>query len=180
MIDARKSLKLALAVAVIGVSAASLAGCSAGDAGISLNGKIFDAVGLGGGGGPQSEAKLAERAPLVPPPRADRLPPPEQTSATGEHLAWPTDPEKTKAQKLSAEEQKLRKDCEDPMIGRPDAEKAAKQAKCSTVLGDLFGSILPGKKAEAPAEPLREGDPGAPKASAASAQSWQTNTQVKR
>lgn len=56
------------------VAAVSLAGCSADD--VQFNGKIFDAVGLGGNQTKSAEPKLAARAPLVVPPTLDRLPEP--------------------------------------------------------------------------------------------------------
>ncbi len=58
------------------------AGCSMDD--VQLNGGIFDAVGLSDSARAKSksgEPKLAERAPLVVPPRVDSLPQPGEAQA---------------------------------------------------------------------------------------------------
>mgnify|MGYP000633006020 CR=1 FL=1 len=66
--------------------AVSVAGCSTDD--IQFNGGIFDAVGLSdasksSGGEPQ----MADRAPLVVPPKIDRLPAPGEAPPPGTQLA---------------------------------------------------------------------------------------------
>ena len=78
------------------------AGCSADD--IQLNGGIFDAVGLSDATQTKSsEPKLAERAPLVVPPKLDNLPPPgEPPAAENSQLAGIRDPDAIK--KASQEE----------------------------------------------------------------------------
>ncbi len=72
--------------------AVSVAGCSTDD--IQFNGGIFDAVGLSdasksSGGEPQ----MADRAPLVVPPKIDRLPAPGEVPPPGTQLATISDPD---------------------------------------------------------------------------------------
>lgn len=71
------------------VSVLALSGCSDG---ISLNGGLFDAMGISDSAMSKSNAepKLAERAPLVLPPNAQRLPEPGsgQDIAQGD-INWP-------------------------------------------------------------------------------------------
>jgi hypothetical protein len=72
--------------------AVSVAGCSTDD--IQFNGGIFDAVGLSdasksSGGEPQ----MADRAPLVVPPKIDRLPAPGEAPPPGTQLATISDPD---------------------------------------------------------------------------------------
>ena len=72
--------------------AVSVAGCSTDD--IQFNGGIFDAVGLSdasksSGGEPQ----MADRAPLVVPPKIDRLPAPGGAPPPGTQLATISDPD---------------------------------------------------------------------------------------
>ena len=94
---ARRAIDLLTAAFVV----AGLAGCGGSDAGVSLNGKVFDVAGLTGAAkGP--EPKLAERAPLVPPPRTDALPQPGTERADAGHMAWPDDPDKKRAAAATA------------------------------------------------------------------------------
>ncbi len=72
--------------------AVSVAGCSTDD--IQFNGGIFDAVGLSdasksSGGEPQ----MADRAPLVVPPKIDRLPAPGEAPPRGTQLVTISDPD---------------------------------------------------------------------------------------
>ena len=143
--------------------AATLAGCSGGDSGVELNGKLFDAVGLSGTAKKSAEPKLAERAPLVPPPRTDALPTPGSGGADASHMAWPDDPDKRKAAAAAAENKKISKYCSDPMIGRPDPERAKRDAECSDNQGGLLSSAtawFTNKKEGAAAVTADEGDPG--------------------
>jgi hypothetical protein len=78
-------------------SALLLSGCADG---IELNGKIFDWMGVSPAAqeARRYEPKLAERAPLVVPPNANRLPEPGSETAPDPSLAaWPDDPEQRKA-----------------------------------------------------------------------------------
>ena len=84
-------------VAAIGAMATfAVGGCADG---VELNGKVFDLLGISPAAMEASrrEPKLAERAPLVMPPNANRLPDPEatQTAAT-DQSNWPADPEQRK------------------------------------------------------------------------------------
>lgn len=90
-----------VALGVIGAGLL-LTGCSADD--VALNGKVFDAVGIGGSKTKAAEPKMVARAPLVVPPGLDRLPQPgEQPGAqTGQtELAALNDPEKLERMRLA-------------------------------------------------------------------------------
>ena len=144
------------------VIAAGLAGCSGGESGVELNGKLFDAVGLTGVGKKTAEPKLAERAPLVPPPRMDALPAPGTGPADTNHMAWPDDPDRRIAAQAAADKQKVSKYCSDPMIGRPDAERAKRDGECSDKQGGLLASAtswFSNKKEGAAGVTTDEGDP---------------------
>lgn len=76
----------------------SLGGCGGVD-GVSLNGGIFDWMGISEGAlsKKSSEPKLAERAPLVLPPDSGRLPEPGSGLAAEKgDVNWPSDPEQRK------------------------------------------------------------------------------------
>ena len=95
-------------------------------------------------------------------------------------MAWPDDPDKRRVAKGSTDTKALKKFCDDPMLGRPEAERAKRDAECADKQGGLLSkasSLLPGfgnKKEGAAAETSDEGDPGvvtgSTKAQAASAQ----------
>ncbi len=70
-----------------------LAGCGGFD-GVQLNGKVFDAMGLNGDGGPQGDPKMAARQPLVVPPGLEALPPPGSGKAEAPTLAEIQDPDR--------------------------------------------------------------------------------------
>jgi len=84
------------------VCAGLLSGCADG---IELNGKIFDMMGISSAAqeANRSEPKLAERAPLVLPPRVDRLPEPGTEKAPTETV-WPDDAEQRKVREASERE----------------------------------------------------------------------------
>jgi hypothetical protein len=83
-----------IAGAVVG-SALLLSGCADG---IALNGKVFDWMGVSPAAqeARTREPKIAERAPLVMPPSANRLPEPG-SGAEPTNIAFPDDPEQRKA-----------------------------------------------------------------------------------
>jgi len=87
----RKQLLAALG----SVATLALSGCVDG---IELNGKVFDFLGISPAAleASRREPKLAERAPLVMPPDAKRLPDPGSTASIGEQANWPVDPEQKK------------------------------------------------------------------------------------
>lgn len=101
------SLKTRLPKA-LGVVAASLlavgaAGCSMDD--VQFNGGIFDAVGLSDSARSNAnsgEPKMAERAPLVVPPKLDNLPAPGEAAPDDSRLAAIHDPDEQA--KVSQEE----------------------------------------------------------------------------
>jgi len=141
-----------------------LAGCSGSDMGIEMNGKIFDAVGLSGQAKKASEPKLAERGPLVPPPRTDQLPSPDSAVASTGHMAWPNDPDKKRAADAAAARKTLDKRCSDPMLGRPEHERTERDAQCAAEKGNIFSSAtawITGKKAgdNVASTTTDEGDP---------------------
>lgn len=157
-------MRCAVVVGLCVSSAIGLTGCSAGDTGVELNGKIFDAVGLSGTGKKKSEPKLAERAPLVPPSRVDVLPAPGETQTAAAHMAWPNDPDKRRAAEARQAKQVLDKECSDPMLGRPEHERTERDAKCAEAKGGLLSmatSWMTGKSSqgEAAGTTSDEGDP---------------------
>lgn len=80
------------------VSALWLSGCG-GDAGIDLNGKVFDVIGISAAAqaAKNAEPKVAERAPLVMPPDTTKLPAPGSGGAPPvAQVAWPDDPDQRK------------------------------------------------------------------------------------
>jgi hypothetical protein len=90
------SQRLQLLVAAIGtVATLVLGGCADG---VELNGKVFDFLGVSPAAleASRREPKLAERAPLVMPPDANRLPDPGSAQGGTDQANWPTDPEQRK------------------------------------------------------------------------------------
>jgi hypothetical protein len=92
------SQRLKLFVGAIATAVAFvLGGCADG---VELNGKVFDFLGVSPAAleASRREPKLAERAPLVMPPSANRLPDPETppAGASSDQANWPTDPEQRK------------------------------------------------------------------------------------
>jgi hypothetical protein len=84
-----------------------LGGCAMGD--VELNGGVFDLMGMSPGTQKKgSEPKLAERAPLVVPPKLDRLPAPGEGTPESPQLAEIKDPDEV--QQLSQAEQQKAQD----------------------------------------------------------------------
>lgn len=79
--------------AIAGLAAVSLGGCGGFD-GVQLNGKIFDAVGLSGGGPATGEPKLAQRSIVVPPSTASLPAPGLQPDGAAADVAALQDPDK--------------------------------------------------------------------------------------
>jgi len=70
-----------------------LGGCSADD--VQLNGKLFDAVGIGANQPKDAEPRIAARAPIVMPPNVNRLPEPgQQPEAASPEVAAMNAPDK--------------------------------------------------------------------------------------
>lgn len=118
----------------------ALAGCGGEE--IELNGKIFDAVGLGPNQAKTAEPKLAARAPLVIPPNTQRVPEPgEPAEAAAPEVAALQDPDKVA--KVSEEELKkqqaayCKENYEDAVARGDTAADAA-----AGPLGPCRGSIL--------------------------------------
>ena len=100
------SQRLTLSACAAGMAALlTLGGCADG---VELNGKVFDLLGVSPAAmeAARREPKLAERAPLVLPPNANRLPEPGsgQTPAVNQ-ASWPSDPDQ---RKLAAAEERER------------------------------------------------------------------------
>ena len=96
-----------LARCAVGAAVASallLAGCA--DAGIDLNGKVFDYLGISPAAqeARRYEPQVAERAPLVMPPDSKALPQPGSGQAPTTQLAWPDDPDQRKAREAKERE----------------------------------------------------------------------------
>lgn len=98
------------------VGALALGGCSGGlSDGVEFNGKIFDAIGLGGDVfGKKEEPRTQARAPLVLPPDGSQMPspgstaPPTTASISTQSLQsaeWPKDPDQAKLDKAAAKKQ---------------------------------------------------------------------------
>jgi hypothetical protein len=105
-------LRLARLLPLIAFAALSVSACAPGD--VELNGKIFDAVGIGTGSVGQRKApQLAERAPLVLPPSLERLPQPDASGGNPQAAAFPIDPEKRSAMSASALQQQQAAYCKE-------------------------------------------------------------------
>lgn len=100
----RTSWARCLSAAVVGF-AALLAGCVDG---VDLNGKVFDVMGISPAAqdARRSEPQMADRAPLVMPPDANRLPAPGSGQSVPIQMAWPDDPDARK-QREAQERQRL-------------------------------------------------------------------------
>lgn len=85
--------------------ALALSGCADG---VALNGGLFDAIGISDSAlanNKYSEPKLADRAPLVLPPDAGRLPEPGSGRAAEEgDMNWPVAPEQRKVAEAKEKE----------------------------------------------------------------------------
>ena len=92
------------AVATALGSALLLAGCAY--AGLDLNGKVFDYLGISPAAqeARRYEPQVAERAPLVMPPDAKALPQPGSGQAPAPQLAWPDDPDQRKVREAKERE----------------------------------------------------------------------------
>ena len=88
-----KAIGAALAVA----ATLAVAGCGGVD-GMELNGKMFDWLGISPAAqdARKTEPRLADRAPLVLPPDANRLPEPGSGQVAAPAEGWPLDPEMKK------------------------------------------------------------------------------------
>ena len=99
-----RTTRLGRAMAAV-AAALALSACADG---LELNGKIFDTMGISSAAldAKRTEPKLAERAPLVMPPDASRLPEPGSGQAPAiAQASWPDDPE---ARKARADEERKR------------------------------------------------------------------------
>jgi hypothetical protein len=85
-------------------SALLLAGCA--DAGLDLNGKVFDYLGISPAAqeARRFEPQVAERAPLVMPPDAKALPQPGSGKTPAADFAWPDDPDQRKVREAQERE----------------------------------------------------------------------------
>ena len=121
------------------VLALALSGCADG---VELNGKIFDAVGIGTNSQKSNrEARIEPRSPLVPPPRTDKLPVPGEEDTA--HMAWPQDPEQKKKQAALDADKKLQQECADQKkYGAATEEKQGRDdpsRKCGSILNLVWG-----------------------------------------
>lgn len=79
---------------IAGLLALSVGGCGGFD-GVDLNGKVFDAVGIGTGSKTSSgEPKMAQRSGLVVPPSTESLPAPGSGGQAAPEIAGINDPDK--------------------------------------------------------------------------------------
>jgi hypothetical protein len=102
MAQLRKGPGRGLAAAVV-FSTGVLSGCADG---IDLNGKVFDLMGISPSAqdARRAEPQIAERAPLVMPPDANRLPSPGSGQPVVAEQAWPDDPEDRKKREAKERE----------------------------------------------------------------------------
>ena len=100
-------------LAVLALAGAVLTGCGYD---VQLEGKVFDAIGIGTNSKKAHlEPKLAPRSGLVPPPDVSRLPPPGSgggTAVANAPASWPVDPEVRAAALEADRKRQLRKYCE--------------------------------------------------------------------
>ncbi len=83
--------------ALAGATLLALGGCGGFD-GVQLNGKVFDAMGIGGEGTKSGEPKMAQRTGLVVPPNTEALPVPgSQQDVVAPDVAALQDPDKVAA-----------------------------------------------------------------------------------
>ena len=103
MVQPRTSFARWLAGSAV-ASALLLSGCA--DSGIDLNGKVFDMMGISPAAqeARRFEPQVAERAPLVMPPDANRLPAPGSGQTPVAELSWPDDPEARKLREAQERE----------------------------------------------------------------------------
>ena len=95
------------------LTGAVLAGGCGGFDGVSLQGGVFDALGLSDTAPKkEKEPKVAARPGLVLPPNETSLPPPADKAQVAETEAWPVDPETNKARAAAAADQRHKDFCE--------------------------------------------------------------------
>ena len=101
MAQLRTSVRRCTAAGAV-AAAVLLSGCADG---VDLNGKVFDLIGVSPAAqaAKSTEPKLAERAPLVLPPDATRLPAPG-SGQTPVAEVWPDDPDQRKRTALQDRE----------------------------------------------------------------------------
>jgi hypothetical protein len=131
-----------LALGAVGASLA-LSGCADG---IDLNGKVFDWMGISSSALAvrRAEPKLAERAPLVIPPDASRLPEPGSGQASQTAMAWPDDAEQRKQREAKERERLHLAYCHGDIqwkerVMRPEDVNAPRSpfGPCPSLVGDL-------------------------------------------
>jgi hypothetical protein len=126
----------------------SVGGCGGVD-GVELNGKVFDWMGISPAAmeASRKEPKLAERAPLVMPPDAKRLPEPGSEQTIADQQNWPTDPEK---QNIAAAQERERKHLaycrgeiqwKDRALNKDDNAPRSPYGPCPGLFGGMTGSI---------------------------------------
>ena len=107
---------IALACAISAAALAAGCGSDSGIDGVSLQGGVFDALGLSDSTPKKSkEAKVAARPGLVLPPNETALPAPAdnaQVAGVTQADSWPVDPEENRARAVAAADQKHKDYCE--------------------------------------------------------------------
>jgi hypothetical protein len=99
-----------------------LGGCG----GVELEGKVFDYMGVSGGGSKEADVRMGERPPLLVPPTTNSLPQPGTGAAVvTARQDWPDDPEKVR-KRLATQEQAKQAELEakvdptNPYAGKPN------------------------------------------------------------
>jgi hypothetical protein len=120
---------------------------------VEFEGRIFDAMGLSGSGGPEPDVRMAERPPLLVPPDTKALPPPGSGVATAAARAdWPQNPEIAREQVIKAKKDKL--------IEQEKAEQPLHPYIGKTLLDKW---LFKGKKTEGAEDEVPEPDPAVDK-----------------
>jgi hypothetical protein len=126
----------------------ALGGCG----GVEFQGRIFDAMGLSGSGGPEPDVRMAERPPLLVPPDVKTLPAPGGgVAAVTAREDWPQNPEIAREKAVEAKKDKL---LEEEKSGQPLHPYIGKT---------LFDKWMKKKKPEGDEDELPEPDPAVDK-----------------
>lgn len=133
-----------VAGAIVG-SALLLSGCADG---IELNGKVFDWMGVSPAAQEARvrEPKLAERAPLVMPPNANRLPEPG-SGVEPTNIAFPDDPEQRKAREAKERERLHMAYCrgeiqwKERALSNSSEPPRSPYGPCPSLFGDISSTI---------------------------------------
>jgi hypothetical protein len=137
--------RIALTATAAFFSLLVLSGCDS----ISLEGKLFDWMGVSGSAQDENrrDPKMAERAPLVVPPKLTRLPEPGSGHASADDLVALKDPELTKAAQAKERERLHLAYCRGEIQWKDkafDPEKGVNRSPygpCPSLIGGLLNNV---------------------------------------